>query len=124
MRFLLDTNALLWWRDGSSTLSKRAQDEIRDPANDVTISIVSWWEIAIKRSLGKLQFLEVFEDVMADEGFSLLPISYSHLSSLEKLPQSHRDPFDRLLIAQSLAENIPVVTNDRKFADYGITIVW
>jgi PIN domain nuclease of toxin-antitoxin system len=124
VRVLLDTNALLWWRNGSSTLSQRAQDEIRDPSNDVTISIVCWWEIAIKRSLGKLQFLEVFEDVMADEGFSLLPISYSHLRALENLPQPHRDPFDRMLIAQSIAENLPIVTNDRAFGDYGINTLW
>jgi PIN domain nuclease of toxin-antitoxin system len=121
---LLDTNALLWWREGSPALSPRVRDEIRDPANDVAVSIVSWWEIAIKRALGKLRFLEAFEDVMADEGFTLLQISFAHLRALENLPHPHRDPFDRILIAQSMAEGIPIASNDRAFADYGINILW
>ncbi|HTZ36341.1 MAG TPA: type II toxin-antitoxin system VapC family toxin [Stellaceae bacterium] len=124
MRLLLDTSALLWWRDGSPMLPPRVQDGISDPANDVAVSIVSWWEIAMKRGLGKLRFVEAFEDVMADEGFVLLPISYRHLRALDNLPQAHRDPFDRMLIAQSIAENLPVVTNDRAFAAYGIDIFW
>ena len=105
-------------------LPPRVQDGISDPANDVAVSIVSWWEIAMKRGLGKLRFVEAFEDVMADEGFVLLPISYRHLRALDNLPQAHRDPFDRMLIAQSIAENLPVVTNDRAFAAYGIDIFW
>jgi PIN domain nuclease of toxin-antitoxin system len=124
MRLLLDTNALLWWRDGSLNLSQRVRDEIREPSNDILVSIASWWEITLKRAIGKLRFAEEFNDVMAEEGFSLLQISYSHLRSLDALPHPHRDPFDRMLIAQSVAENIPVATNDRTFATYGVTIVW
>lgn len=124
MRLLLDTNALLWWREGSSRLPPRIGARIGDPSTEIVVSIASWWEIAIKQALGKLRFHEDFEDVMLDEGFVLLQISFAHLRSLGKLPQLHGDPFDRLLIAQSLAEDLPVVTSDRTFAEYGARIVW
>jgi PIN domain nuclease of toxin-antitoxin system len=99
-------------------------DRIADPNNDIVVSIASLWEIAIKRGLGKLRFLEDFEDVIVDEEFDLLSITYAHLRVLTDLPQHHRDPFDRLLISQSFAERIPVVTNDRAFAAYGVGVVW
>jgi len=124
VRFLLDSNAFLWWRNGSRRLSARAAREIRDPANDVVVSIATLWEIAIKRALGKLQFLEDFEEVILSEGFTLLPIGYRHLRQLETLPQHHRDPFDRLLIAQALGEGIPVATADQEFAAYGVQLIW
>jgi PIN domain nuclease of toxin-antitoxin system len=124
VRLLVDTNAFLWWRDGSPRLRDRASREIRDPDNDIVVSIVSFWEITIKRTLGKLRFLEDFEEVMAEEGFALLKLGYPHLRHLSDLPRHHRDPFDRLLIAQALAEHIPMVTDDRAFAPYGVQIVW
>lgn len=124
MRLLLDTNALLWWRDGSPRLPDRIGDIVRDPDNDIVVSIVSVWEITIKKTLGKLQFAEDFEEVMADEAFDLLPVTYPHLRRLADLPLLHRDPFDRLLIAQALAERVPVATADRNFAAYGVDIVW
>jgi PIN domain nuclease of toxin-antitoxin system len=124
MRLLLDTNAFLWWRDGSPRFSPEIRDEIRNPDNDISISIVSLWEIAIKRGVGKLRFLEDFQEVMSDESFNLLPIAYSHLNALELLPLRHRDPFDRLLIAQSIAEDLPIVTNDGKFALYDVKTFW
>ena len=124
MRLLLDTNALLWWRTGSSRLPAGVSDQISDPDNNIVVSITSLWEIAIKRGLGKLRFLEDFEEVMADEPFDLLNITYAHLRVLGDLPQHHRDPFDRLLISQSVAERLPIVTNDRAFAAYGVAIVW
>jgi PIN domain nuclease of toxin-antitoxin system len=99
-------------------------DQISDPDSDIVVSIASFWEIAIKRGLGKLRFLEDFEEIMAEEQFDLLNITYAHLGVLVDLPQLHRDPFDRLLISQSLAERIPVVTDDRAFAAYGVGIVW
>lgn len=125
MRFLLDSNAFLWWRNGSRRLSRQATDAIRDPKNDTAVSVVTFWEIAIKRALGKLHFLEDFEDVVRDEGFILLSITYGHLRALESLPlHDHRDPFDRMIIAQALAEGIPIATADRRFAAYGVQIVW
>ena len=124
MRLLLDSNAFLWWRAGSANLTVRAANIIRDTDNDTAVSVVTLWEIAIKRGLGKLQFLEDFEAVMREEAFDLLPITYVHLRTLETLPMRHRDPFDRLLIAQAVAEGIPVATGDRSFAAYGVQIVW
>jgi PIN domain nuclease of toxin-antitoxin system len=124
VRLLLDTNAFLWWRDGSSQLPTRVTDQIRDPDNDIVVSIVSLWEIAVKHRLGKLQFPEDFEVVIAEEAFDLLTITYTHLRVLGDLPQHHRDPFDRLLISQALAERIPIVSSDRAFAAYAVEIFW
>ncbi len=124
MRLLLDTNAFLWWRSGSPELPARVSDQIRNPDNGIVVSIASLWEIAIKRGLGKLRFCEDFAEVMAEEQLDLLTITYAHLRALDNLPQHHRDPFDRLLISQSLAERIPIVTADRAFAAYSVEIVW
>lgn len=124
MKLLLDTNTFLWWRAGSPGLPARVTDQINNPANEILVSIASLWEIAIKRALGKLRFPEDFEQVMADEEFDLLGIAYAHLRVLGDLPQHHRDPFDRLIISQSLGERIPVATNDGAFAAYGVQIVW
>jgi PIN domain nuclease of toxin-antitoxin system len=124
MRLLLDANSFLWWVTGSPRLSVAARDAISDGANKTCVAIGSLWEIAIKRSLGKLQFPHEFEPVLRDEGFDLLPITYAHLHALEALPLHHRDPFDRLLIAQALAERIPVATADQQFAVYGVELLW
>jgi PIN domain nuclease of toxin-antitoxin system len=124
MRLLLDTNAFLWWRDASPRLSPLASEEIGDPDNDIYVSVSSLWEIAIKRKVGKLRFPEPFDQVMAEEGFNLLTIGYSHLDALGNLPLHHRDPFDRLLIAQSIAEDVAVVTNDPKFSLYDARVFW
>jgi PIN domain nuclease of toxin-antitoxin system len=124
MRLLLDTNAFLWWRDASPRLPDRVRDEIGDPQNEIVVSIVSFWEIAIKRGLGRLRFLDDFEAVMAEEEFDLLGINYSHLRSMDGLPLHHRDPFDRLLISQSIAENLPVATDDKIFARYRVSTYW
>jgi PIN domain nuclease of toxin-antitoxin system len=97
--------------------------QIGDPDNDIVVSIASLREIAIKCTLRKLRFLEDFEEVMTDEGFVLLNITYAHLRMLGDVPQHHRDPFDRLPISQSLAERIPIVTNCRAFTAYGVGII-
>src|SRR4051794_23916471 len=124
MRFLLDTHVLLWWRDASPLLSSLASAEIAAGENEVLVSIASLWEITIKRSLGKLAFAEDFETVLNEERFGLLGISFQHLRRLDTLPLLHRDPFDRLLIAQALAEDVPVVTGDAAFAAYGTKLIW
>ena len=124
MRLLLDTNAFLWWRDASPRLSNEVADEIRDPTTDISVSIVSLWEIAIKRSIGKLQFRENFAEVMTEEGFDLLGLNYAHLGVLSDLPLHHRDPFDRLLIAQAMAEGVAVATSDKIFARYNVKTFW
>jgi len=88
---------------------------IADTDNDTAVSVVTLWEIAIKRGFGKLRFLEDFEAVMTEEAFDMLPISYAHLRTLETLPVHLRDSFDRLLIAQALTEGMPIATGDRRF---------
>ena len=124
MRLLLDANSFLWWVTGSTRLSQIARRAVVDEANDALVAIGTLWEISIKRSLGKLSFPHDFETVMRDEEFDLLTVTYTHLNILEALPLIHRDPFDRLLIAQALSEGIPVVTADRRFAAYGVQVVW
>ena len=124
MRLLLDAHALVWWLSGSERLGERARDAITDETNDAVVGIGTIWELAIKRSLQKLHFPYDFEAVLSDEGFQVLPISFAHLRVLDSLPLHHRDPFDRLLIAQSLAERIPIITGDRAFAGYSVAIVW
>lgn len=124
MRFVLDTNVFIWWRDGSERLSNRIRDQIGEPESEILVSITSLWEITIKRALGKLRFLQDFEEVLSEEGFDLLPLTNPHLRALANLPLHHRDPFDRVLIAQALAERIPVATADRRFTSYGAKVLW
>jgi PIN domain nuclease of toxin-antitoxin system len=124
MRLLLDANSLLWWVTGSPRLSEVARNAIANEASDVSVAVGSLWELTIKRSLGKLEFPHDFETVLRDEEFELLPVTYAHLHALESLPLHHRDPFDRLLIAQAIAENVPVVTNDRFFELYDVETFW
>jgi PIN domain nuclease of toxin-antitoxin system len=90
VRLLLDTHVLLWWRDDSPRLSPRAQGEIADPTNEIHVSTATLWEIIIKRGLGKLSFLDDLEDVVREESFGLMPISFQHLRRLETLPGLHR----------------------------------
>lgn len=124
MRLLLDTHVLLWWRDDSPRLSARARAEIGDATNDILVSIATFWEIVIKRGLGKLAFPEDFEEVIREEAFGLMPISFQHLRLVETLPALHRDPFDRMLVAQALTEGSPLVTNDRIILGYGVPTLW
>jgi len=124
MRLLLDANAFVWWVTDSPRLSAAPRAAIADAANDVLVGIGALWELAIKRSLQKLHFPFDFEAALRDENFQMLPISFAHMRTLDALPQHHRDPFDRLLIAQALTEGIPVATADWRFAAYGAQILW
>jgi len=124
MRLLLDANAFLWWVTNSQRLSAAARDAIADNENSILVGIGSIWELAIKRSIGKLDFPHEFRAVLRDEAFTLLPINLEHLQALEALPLRHRDPFDRLLIAQSTTENVAIVTNDQNFTLYDARLFW
>ena len=124
MRLLLDTHVLLWWREDSPNLSVRARAEITDPINEILVSTATLWEIVIKRGLGILTFPDDLEGVLREESFSLIPIGFQHLRRLELLPKLHRDPFDRMLIAQALTEGAPLVTNDHALLAYGIPTLW
>jgi PIN domain nuclease of toxin-antitoxin system len=124
MRLLLDANTFVWWVTDSPRLSAASRAAIADALNDVLVGIGALWELAIKRSLQKLHFPFEFEAALHEEDFQMLPMSFAHLRTLDALPQHHRDPFDRLLIAQALTERIPIATADRRFAACGVQIVW
>ncbi|MDQ1248208.1 MAG: hypothetical protein QG597_2580 [Actinomycetota bacterium] len=122
MRLLLDTHALLWWLadSGLDPITARA---VSDPRNDVFVSAASVWEIAIKRSLGKLSAPDNLEEAIAGNGFEPLPISLAHATKAGELPQHHQDPFDRMLIAQAQLENLTTVTRDARFRLYDVPLL-
>ncbi len=127
MNLLLDTHALLWFVAGDERLSSPARQTIEDPDTTCYVSIASWWEIAIKCSLDKLKLAAPLESFMADrvaEGFRVLPIETRHLPALATLPLHHRDPFDRLIICQAMAENMPICTGDPSFKAYESKAIW
>lgn len=128
MRVLLDTHALLWWLLGSERLSRDAYDLIADPDVEVSVSAVSGLEIATKHRLGRLWIGSLdpasLGGVLRQQRMADLPITLEHALDAGALPGPLRDPFDRLLIAQSLAEGLPVVTTDSVFAEYGVHVIW
>ena len=122
MRLLLDTHALLWWL-ADEGLSTHARDAITDPANLVMVSAASAWEISIKKALGKIAAPDDLEQQVKMGGFSALPISIAHGTAAGQLARHHDDPFDRLLIAQAIAEGLRIVTRDNRFDDYGVALL-
>jgi PIN domain nuclease of toxin-antitoxin system len=122
MKLLLDTHIFLWFIMGSPHLSAGDRALIEDERNRKFISVASLWEIAIKSSIGKLSLSAPFDQLIPQQlslnGFELLPIEIPHLATVATLPFHHRDPFDRLLIAQAMAEKIPVVSSDSAFDSY------
>lgn len=128
MRLLLDTHAFLWWIEGDANLSRKASRTIAEPANECLLSLASCWEMAIKVGLGKLQLPGVMErfvpEQLAVNAFRQLDIEFKHVARVASLPFHHRDPFDRLLVAQALEEHIPIVSADRVFRRYGVERVW
>ncbi len=122
MRLLLDTRAVLWWL-ADEGLTTQARDAIADPANLVAVSAVSAWEISIKKALGKLSAPEDLEQQIHSNGFVPLPINISHGAAAGRLDRHHEDPFDRMLVAQALAEGLTIVTRDNRFADYGVALL-
>jgi PIN domain nuclease of toxin-antitoxin system len=128
MRLLLDTHVLLWWHDQPVRLTEAAYGAISDPGNDVFLSVVNGWEIQIKAQLDKLTLPKplrmLFQEEQATNGFGLLPVTLEHVYTLDSLPLHHRDPFDRLLIAQAHREGLTLVTHDPKFAAYSVSLLW
>ena len=128
MRVLVDTHALLWAISGDRRLSKRAHSVLASFANEVFVSAASAWEITTKHRLGKLPSAEGlvadFGRIIEQLGFHALPISIEHAQRAGSLPGDHRDPFDRMLVAQAQSENLPLVSNERIFDFYGIKRIW
>ena len=124
MKFLLDTHALLWWLADDDQLGGAAREVIADPANDILISMVSLWEIAVKVRIGKLQAdIEEIINAVQREGFTVLDVGVAHLVALAGLPMHHRDPFDHLLIAQAMTEDATFMSEDRYAARYPVRMV-
>lgn len=121
MNILLDTHTFIWYVEGSNELSDNAKKHIEDSSNQCFVSLVSLWEMAIKVSLGKLNLQGDFETVLEDilnNGFELQPITFDHILQQTHLEWYHRDPFDRLLVAQCLFEKMPIISRDTMLDDY------
>jgi PIN domain nuclease of toxin-antitoxin system len=128
MQLLLDTHAFLWWLSGDDQLSAAARSAIADEGNGIFISSASAWEITTKHRIGKLPGVAAIvanlEGAIVDQGFIGLPISLRHGQVAGALPGTHRDPFDRMLIAQAMLENLVLVSNEQPFDAYGVGRLW
>ncbi len=128
MRVLLDTHAFLWFVTGNPRLSTAARQAIEAQSNQTVLSIASIWEMAIKTGAGKLRFYEPFDLLLlrelADSGFAILTISVDHALRVAQLPMHHRDPFDRMVIAQAMTEGIPIISADSVFDAYPVPRIW
>ena len=124
MRMLLDTHAILWWLDGSPRLGAAAADYFQRQDVELFASIASLWEIAIKRSVGKLEATSAQVAAhLAKNQIVVLPIEAGHLGIIEQLPHLHRDPFDRMIIAQALGASMPIMTDDAIMPSYGVPCI-
>ena len=128
MRILLDTHAIVWWATGDRRLSRKARLTIADPQTEVFISIASAWEIQTKASLTKLTLNEsvdaLYRSLIIDQDFRMVGIELSDIDQLSKLPPRHRDPFDRMLVAQSIRGDFTLVSKDNIVSAYGTRTLW
>lgn len=128
MKLLLDTHAFLWFVTSDPQLSETALDLIAEPTNEILISPASYWEIAIKVSLGKyplsVPFEKFFQEGIDGSDMAILPIVVRHAAVLASLPMHHKDPFDRMIVSQGIAEQIPIVSADAALDAYGVQRLW
>ncbi len=127
MTILLDTHAFIWFLNGDNQLSAKLKDAIADTSNTCFLSIASVWEIAIKISIDKLKIKGDFDQIVdfsTENDIEILPVTFTHVQQLMQLPYHHQDPFDRIIAAQALAENLSVGTKDSIFAAYGVEVFW
>ena len=128
MKYLLDTHTFLWWITDNDSLSNRAREIIRDGRNELFLSAASGWEIAIKAGIGRLDLQEEPEKLIPEQmllnEIQGMPVQMSHALHVHALPEHYRDPFDRILVAQSQLEEIPIITSDPRVAEYEIEVVW
>lgn len=123
MEILLDTHMLLWWLADDSRLSKKARALMADPTNAPTVSAATAWEIAIKQALGKMTMEGNLEQAVREQGFAMLPVTFRHSAETLTLPAIHRDPFGRMLVAQSRVENLPLLTVDPHILRYPANVI-
>lgn len=128
MKLLLDTHSFLWLNNEPKQLSLTVKALLNSGEHELYLSIASPWEIQIKSQLGKLSLAMPIEELVnknkLENNIQLLPIALSHINYLEQLPQHHKDPFDRIIIAQAIIEEMTVITADQAFADYSAQVVW
>ena len=127
MNLLLDTHTLIWFLNGDEKLSNKAKSAIEDTKNSKIVSIASIWEIAIKLSIEKFKFAKGFKhflDMVEDNGFEILPMTFEHAIELSTLEFLHRDPFDRLLISQCIVDKLIIITKDINIKRYKIKTIW
>lgn len=124
MKLILDTHAALWWLSGDERFGATAEEQITDATNQVVLSAAVVWEISIKRSLGKLQAPDDMTPTFIGAGAQPLPVTLDHAAAVEHLPWHHRDPFDRLLIAQATAERATLVSADEALHAYHVPVIW
>jgi PIN domain nuclease of toxin-antitoxin system len=124
LKLLLDTHAALWFLSGDDQLSANARRHLTDPSNRVLLSAAVVWEIAIKKALGKLTVPDEYLALLLNAGVGALAVNVEHAAAVERLPPHHRDPFDRMLVAQSIAEGAALVTRDDALRRYDVTLVW
>jgi len=128
MKYLLDTHAFIWLDSIPDQLSSKAVIICKDPANILYVSLASIWEMQIKISAGKLQLpkplAEIIQWQQQNNFIQLLPITIQHIFTLDSLPQYHRDPFDRMLIAQAQVESLTIISRDNTFAQYPVNVIW
>jgi len=128
MRVLLDTHTVLWWEDGSDQLSTLARDLMSDPQTSNVLSVVTVWEVAIKYHLGRLRIPGTpeafFAELIAELDLTILPIEKAYAFTAAALPLHHRDPFDRMLIAQAITEQVPILSSDTHLARYPVQVLW
>lgn len=128
MKLLFDTHTFLWWDSQPEKLSSTVLDLCRDPDNSLILSVAAAWEIQVKTQLGKLQIRRTLNTLLAEQQrvnrLIILPVSLDHVLTLQRLPDHHRDPFDRILIAQALVEEATLLTRDRTIAQYPVVTIW
>ncbi|HIJ86837.1 MAG TPA: type II toxin-antitoxin system VapC family toxin [Desulfuromonadales bacterium] len=128
MRLLLDTHTFLWWINNDPSLSQPARSAISSKLNECYVSLASCWELAIKVSIGKLQLTKSLDrfipEELATNDFQLLSIHFKHVAKVEALPFHHRDPFDRLIVAQALSEKMTLISADTVLSEYGVKRLW
>jgi PIN domain nuclease of toxin-antitoxin system len=124
LKLLLDTHVVLWWTHDAQRLSDAAQEALADERHDILLSAVLAWEIAIKRALGKLQVRSGLISELIRDGARELAVTVAHADAVETLPAHHRDPFDRMLIAQARVEGAVLVSADAVFRGYDVPVIW